>query len=89
MALTAESTAVIVDKYKQSEADTGSVEVQVALCTSRITYLTEHLQSHKKDHAARRGLLKLVGRRRRLLKYMNNKDAARYSALIKNLELRR
>jgi small subunit ribosomal protein S15 len=74
MAMTAESTAVIVEKYKQ---------------TSRITYLTAHLQSHEKDHAARRGLLKLVGRRRRLLKYINKKDAARYSALIKNLELRR
>lgn len=89
MALTAADTAIIVEKNRINDADTGSVEVQVAILTQKITYLTEHLQTHHKDHATRRGLLAMVGRRRRLLKYISNTDSARYTALIKSLGLRR
>jgi small subunit ribosomal protein S15 len=89
MALTAADKASICEEYATNEGDTGSPEVQVAILTSRITYLTEHFQTHKKDHASRRGLLKLVGQRRKLLKYVKNKDAERYQTLIKRLGLRR
>ena len=89
MALTAADEATICEEYATHEGDTGSPEVQVAILTSRITYLTEHFQTHKKDHASRRGLLKLVGQRRKLLKYVKNKDAERYQTLIKRLGLRR
>lgn len=89
MALTAADKATICEEYATHEGDTGSPEVQVAILTSRITYLTEHFQTHKKDHASRRGLLKLVGQRRKLLKYVKNKDAERYQTLIKRLGLRR
>lgn len=79
----------IIAKFAQSEGDTGSPEVQVALLTKRISHLTEHLKEHKHDHHSRRGLLMLVGQRRRLLNYLRNKDIERYRALIAELELRR
>ena len=79
----------IIEEYKTHEGDTGSPEVQVALLTERIRQLTEHLKIHKKDHASRRGLLMLVGRRSSLLKYLTRTDRARYQALIKRLGLRR
>ncbi len=79
----------IIDKFKLHQSDTGSPEVQVALLTERITYLTEHLKTHKKDHHSRRGLLMLVGRRRRLLNYVKNKDVQRYRGIIDTLGLRR
>ena len=75
--------------YRHHDADTGSPEVQVALLTDRINDLTEHLKTHQKDHHSRRGLLKLVGRRRRLLNYLDNNDVERYRALISKLGLRR
>ncbi len=89
MAMTAAEKEAIVKEFARSEGDTGSPEVQVALLTARIKYLTEHFKTHHKDHASRRGLLKLVGQRRRLLKYMKNQDVARYQATIKALGLRR
>ena len=79
----------IVVKYKTHEKDTGSPEVQVALLTERIVYLTEHFKTHKKDHHSRRGLLKLVGQRRRLLDYLKGKDGARYKKLIEGLGIRK
>lgn len=85
---TAEKKALI-EKYKLHETDTGSPEVQVGLLTHRIKYLTEHLKVHKKDHHSRRGLLILVGRRRRLLNYVKNKDVQRYRDIISTLGLRR
>ena len=78
-----------VKKYATHETDTGSPEVQVALLTARVEHLTEHLKRHKKDHASRRGLLKMVGHRSRLLRYLSAKDLTRYQALIKALGLRR
>ena len=89
MALTTEQKQDIVQQFATSEGDTGSPEVQVALLTARIKYLTEHFKTHKKDHASRRGLLKLVGQRRRLVKYMKSCDPARYQKTIKALGLRR
>lgn len=79
----------IIAKHARDEADTGSPEVQIALLTARITHLTEHLRSHKRDHHTRRGLLQMVGRRRRLLNYLKNNDIERYRALIAELGLRR
>ncbi|GAA2738528.1 30S ribosomal protein S15 [Actinocorallia aurantiaca] len=79
----------IIAEYATTEGDTGSPEVQVALLTRRINDLTEHLKAHKHDHHSRRGLLLLVGRRRRLLKYLQNKDISRYRQLIERLGLRR
>ena len=79
----------IINKYKRHEGDTGSPEVQIALLTERITYLTDHFKTHKKDHHSRRGLLKMVGQRRRLLDYLVNQDVERYRTLIKDLGLRR
>jgi small subunit ribosomal protein S15 len=79
----------LIDQYKLHESDTGSPEVQVGLLTQRITYLTEHLKVHKKDHHSRRGLLMLVGRRRRLLNYVKGKDVNRYRGIIETLGLRR
>jgi small subunit ribosomal protein S15 len=79
----------IVQQYRTHDSDTGSPEVQVALLTNRITYLTEHFQSHAKDHHSRRGLLQLVGRRRRLLEYLKNEDRDRYLKLIERLGLRK
>jgi len=79
----------IISEYRRHESDTGSPEVQVALLTHRISHLTEHLKIHKKDHHSRRGLLMLVGRRRRLLDYLKSKDIERYRSLIQSLGLRR
>jgi small subunit ribosomal protein S15 len=89
MALTAADKQAIIDEFATHDGDTGSPEVQVAILTARIKYLTEHFQSHAQDHASRRGLLKLVGRRRRLLKYLKNQDVERYQKTIKALGLRR
>jgi len=79
----------MIDRFKLHDSDTGSPEVQIALLTSRITYLTEHVKVHKKDHHSRRGLLVLVGRRRRLLNYVKNKNISRYRTIIEGLSLRR
>ncbi|WP_044503630.1 30S ribosomal protein S15 [Megasphaera massiliensis] len=79
----------IVAEFGANENDTGSPEVQIALLTNRITYLTEHLRSHKKDHASRRGLLKLVGQRRNLLGYLQKHDLDRYRAILEKLNLRK
>lgn len=89
MAYTAEDKKALIEQYKLHESDTGSPEVQVGLLTHRITYLTDHLKTHKKDHHSRRGLLMLVGRRRRLLNYVKNKDVQRYRQIIEALGLRR
>jgi small subunit ribosomal protein S15 len=89
MALNAADKQVIIDEYRSGDTDTGSAEVQVALLTSRIKYLTAHFKIHKKDHGSRRGLLKLVGQRRKLLKYVKQDDVERYQRLIKSLGLRR
>lgn len=89
MALTKDRKTEIIDTYKTHEGDTGSPEVQVALLSERIGYLTEHFKTHAKDHHSRRGLLQLVGQRRRLLDYLRKKDAARHAELIKRLGLRK
>ncbi len=86
--LTKEEKDTIMDAYKLHEGDTGSPEVQVALLTHRINSVNEHLQSHKKDHHSRRGLLKMVGTRRNLLRYLQNKDIERYRSLIEKLGIR-
>lgn len=79
----------IIEKFKTHDTDTGSSEVQIALLSERITYLTDHFQTHKKDHHSRRGLLKLVGQRRSLLNYLKSKDINRYRSLIKELGIRK
>ena len=84
-----QDTKTIVENYGLHETDTGSPEVQVALLTERINHLTEHLRVHKKDHHSRRGLLMMVGKRRRLLSYLRNQNVERYRALIAQLGLRR
>ena len=89
MASEVEKKKTIIEKYQLHSSDTGSPEVQVALLTDRITYLTEHFKIHKKDHHSRRGLLKLVGRRRRLLDYLKTKNVERYKTLIGDLGLRK
>jgi len=89
MALTSERKGEIIQRFKVHESDTGSPEVQVALLTERINYLTEHFKVHKKDFHSRRGLLKLVGQRRRLLDYLKRKNIGRYRKLIGELGLRR
>jgi len=89
LAQTIEVKSQIVEKYRVHESDTGSPEVQVALLTNRITELTEHFKTHTKDHHSRRGLLKLVGRRRRLLDYLKGKDLERYRTTIERLGLRK
>lgn len=86
---TVERKTEIIEEYKRSEGDTGSPEVQVALLTDRIIYLTNHLREHKHDFATRRGLLKLVGQRRRQLRYLSKTDVERYHTLIQRLGLRR
>lgn len=86
--LTKEQVATIVKEYGKKENDSGSPEVQVAVLSARINYLTEHLKEHKKDHHSRRGLLKLVGKRRGLLVYLKNKNYADYVALIEKLGIR-
>jgi small subunit ribosomal protein S15 len=89
VALTKEEKQEIIAKHGRSETDTGSTQVQVAMLTKRINDLTEHLRTHKKDHYSRRGLLKLVGQRRRFLNYLQREDLEGYRALIKELGLRR
>ena len=89
MALTRESKGSIIDQFRIHPSDTGSPEVQIAILSERITYLTEHFKIHKKDHASRRGLLKLVGRRRRLLEYLKRGEVGRYRAVISKLGLRK
>jgi len=79
----------IIDSFKLHESDTGSPEVQIAILTERITYLTEHFKTHKKDHHSRRGLLKMVGQRRRLLDYVKGKSVDRYKSIIERLKIRR
>jgi small subunit ribosomal protein S15 len=85
----AERKQELIGEYKLHDADTGSPEVQIALLTERINEITSHLQTHKKDHASRRGLLVLVNRRNTLLKYLNRKDTKRYQSVIQRLGLRR
>jgi small subunit ribosomal protein S15 len=89
VALNTEQKQEIIDRYRLHDADTGSPEVQVALLSERITYLTDHFKVHAKDHHSRRGLIKLVGQRRRLLNYLKDKDIERYRALIEQLGLRK
>ena len=89
MSFTKENKGNIINQYRIHTSDTGSPEVQIALLSERITYLTEHFKTHAKDHASRRGLLKIVGKRRRLLDYLKSKDAQRYSDLIKRLNIRK
>lgn len=89
MPVTAQDKASLVKKFGKGENDTGSIEVQVAILTMRINNLTEHLKNFKHDHSSRRGLLKLVGQRRRLLDYLKNKDINRYRTIIKELNLRK
>ena len=79
---------IIIDEFKTHEGDTGSPEVQIAILTRRINDLNEHLRVHKKDHHSRRGLLKMVGKRRNLLRYLKNRDVERYRTLIKKLQIR-
>lgn len=89
MAIVAEAKLKIVSDYKTHDKDTGSPEVQIALLTTRITELTEHLKTHKKDHSSRRGLLKMVGKRNSLLKYLTRQDRTRYQQIIGKLGLRK
>ena len=89
VAFTKDRKTEIISAYKTHEGDTGSPEVQVALLSDRINYLTEHFKTHTKDHHSRRGLLKLVGQRRRLLDYLRSKDTERYATVIKRLGIRK
>ena len=89
MVLTTKDKKELIERFKLHENDTGSPEVQVGLLTHRISYLTDHLKVHKKDHHSRRGLLMLVGRRRRLLNYVKRNDVQRYRSIIETLSLRR
>ena len=89
MAINSEQKQEIIKSYKTHDSDTGSSEVQVAILTERIKYLTDHFKSHAKDHHSRRGLLKLVGQRRRLLNYLKNRDIARYRELVDKLGIRK
>ncbi|WP_051211932.1 30S ribosomal protein S15 [Veillonella montpellierensis] len=87
--LTTEAKQEIIKQFAVHEGDTGSPEVQIAILTNRIVYLTEHLKEHKKDHHSRRGLLKLVGQRRNMLDYLRRKNIKRYRAIIEKLNLRK
>jgi small subunit ribosomal protein S15 len=89
MTLTSERKQELVEQFGEGDADTGRTEVQIALMTERINQLTEHLRAHRKDHHSRRGLLMLVGRRRRLLNYLRRADLERYRTLVRELGLRR
>ena len=89
MALDAQTKQTLIKEFQLHETDTGSPEVQIAILTNKITYLTEHLRNHPKDHHSRRGMLKMVGARRGLLDYLKKKDIERYRALIAKLGLRR
>ncbi|MFH1060557.1 MAG: 30S ribosomal protein S15 [Pseudomonadota bacterium] len=89
MVLTTEDKSALINKFQRKEGDTGSPEVQIAILSERIKYLTEHFKVHAKDHHSRRGLLKLVGQRRRLLNYLRRKDVERYRTVIKELGIRK
>jgi small subunit ribosomal protein S15 len=89
MSVTKQRKQELIGQYRRGPADTGSPEVQVALLTTRVNALTEHLRSHKKDHACRRGLLMMVGRRRRLLDYLKKVDPQRYLDIIRHLDIRK
>ncbi len=89
LAFSKEDKQSVIAKHAKHDGDTGSPEVQIAILTARIDTLTEHLKQHKKDHHSRRGLLKMVGHRRRLLNYLQSRDLERYRALVKELELRK
>jgi small subunit ribosomal protein S15 len=89
MALLKEAKTELIKQFRKHETDSGSPEVQIAVLTNRITYLTEHFKTHKKDHHSRRGLLQLVGRRRRLLDYLRSVEDARYRAIIERLGIRK
>lgn len=89
MALTKEKKTGLIEGYRQHDNDTGSPEVQIAILTNRITYLTDHFKLHRKDHHSRRGLLQMVGRRRRLLDYLRRHDEGRYRATIERLGIRK
>jgi len=89
MSLTKENKGIIITQYRIHASDTGSPEVQIALLSERISYLTEHFKTHKKDHASRRGLLKIVGKRRRLLDYLRMYNVERYREVISKLGIRK
>ena len=89
MALTKDNKETVIKEFRSHEKDTGSPEVQIAILSKRINYLTDHFKYHKKDHHSRRGLLKLVGRRRKLLDYVKEKDTKRYQDIIKKLGIRK
>lgn len=89
MSITPEEKKNLIEKFKRHEKDTGSPEIQIAILTHRINKLTEHFKIHKKDHSSKRGLLKMVARRRKLLNYLKRVDPNRYFAIIKELELRK
>jgi small subunit ribosomal protein S15 len=89
LSLTAEKKTQIVESYRTHQTDTGSPEVQIAILSEKIAYLTEHFKVHAKDHHSRRGLLRMVGKRRRLLDYLKDKDAARYRTIIERLGIRK
>ena len=89
MSTTKEQKSDLINQYRVHDSDTGSPEVQIALLSNRITYLTEHFKAHAKDHHSRRGLLKLVGRRRRLLDYLKKTDVERYRSIIDKLGIRK
>ncbi|HEX7926978.1 MAG TPA: 30S ribosomal protein S15 [bacterium] len=87
--ITQERRQEVINQFKRGDKDTGSPEVQIALLTERIKYLADHFKAHEKDHHSRRGLLKMVSQRRRLLDYLNRKDVARYRVIIEKLDLRK
>ncbi len=89
MSVAEREKSAVIREHQKHEGDTGSPEVQIALLTTRINYLTEHLKTHKKDHSSRLGLLKLVGQRRRLLRYLQDSEVARYRTIIAKLGIRR
>ena len=89
MTLSTDQKTNLIDRFKQHPSDTGSPEVQIAILTERISYLTEHFKTHKKDHHSRRGLLKMVSRRRKLLDYVASQDVERYRKIIKELGIRK
>lgn len=89
MSITEQRKQEVIGEYRTHDSDTGSPEVQVAILTERIRHLTDHLKTHRKDHASRRGLLMMVGKRAKLLRYLRNKDWSRYQALIQRLGIRR
>jgi small subunit ribosomal protein S15 len=89
LSLTVERKTEIVDTFKTHATDTGSPEVQIAILSEKISYLTEHFKTHAKDHHSRRGLLRMVGKRRRLLDYLKDKDVARYKSVIERLGIRK